>query len=69
MPTTTPLTDAINALTTYANETTGQSDTTLSDAVETLVSGYGGGDFITYYTGSGAPSSSLGEDGDIYLEV
>lgn len=22
-----------------------------------------------YYTGSGAPSSSLGENGDIYLEV
>lgn len=40
---TTPLTDAINALTRYANETTGQSDTTLSDAVGTLVAGYGGG--------------------------
>ena len=39
----TPLTDAINALTTYANETTGASDTTLSDAVATLVSGYGQG--------------------------
>ncbi len=38
-----PLTDAINALTRYANETTGQSDTTLSDAVETLVEGYGHG--------------------------
>ena len=34
-----PLTDAINALTRYANETTGASDTTLSDAVETLVAG------------------------------
>lgn len=43
MPTATPLTDAINALTQYANETTGQSDTTLSDAVGTLVAGYGGG--------------------------
>lgn len=43
MPTTTPLTDAINALTQYANETTGASDTTLSDAVGTLVAGYGGG--------------------------
>ena len=39
----TPLTDAINALTAYANETTGASDTTLSDAVESLVAGYGGG--------------------------
>lgn len=43
MSTTTPLTDAINALTTYANEITGKSDTTLSDAVESLVDGYGGG--------------------------
>lgn len=39
----TPLTDAINALTTYANTVTGASDTTLSDAVATLASGYGGG--------------------------
>ena len=37
----TPLTDSINALTTYANEVTGGSDTTLSDAVHTLASGYG----------------------------
>lgn len=39
----TPLTDSINALTRYANETTGATDTTLSDAVESLVAGYGGG--------------------------
>ena len=39
----TPLTDSINALTTYANEVTGASDTTLSDAVHSLASGYGGG--------------------------
>ena len=38
----TPLTDAINALTTYANSVTGESDTTLSDAVYSLASGYGG---------------------------
>ena len=38
-----PLTDAINALTTYANTVTGASDTTLSDAVATLAAGYGGG--------------------------
>ena len=43
----TPLTDAINALTAYANETTGASDTTLSDAVESLVAGYGGGGWST----------------------
>lgn len=41
----TPLTDAINALTTYANTVTGKTppDTTLSDAVATLADGYGGG--------------------------
>ena len=39
----TPLTDAIEALTTYSNTVTGASDTTLSDAVATLASGYGGG--------------------------
>lgn len=39
----TPLTDGINALTAYANEVTGASDTNLSDAVESLVAGYGGG--------------------------
>lgn len=38
-----PLTDAITALTTYANGVTGASDTTLSDAVSTLADGYGGG--------------------------
>lgn len=37
------LADGIEAMTTYANETTGASDTTLSDAVRTLVDGYGGG--------------------------
>lgn len=39
----TPLTDSINALTAYANEVTGGSDTNLSDAVHTLASGYGVG--------------------------
>ena len=38
-----PLTDKINALTAYANEVTGESDTTLSDAVASLASGYGQG--------------------------
>ena len=42
----TPLTDSINALTAYANETTGASDTTLSDAVGRLCKGYGGGDNV-----------------------
>lgn len=36
-----PLTDGLTALITYANEVTGQEDTTLSDAVETLASWYG----------------------------
>ena len=38
-----PLTDAIEALTQYANTVTGASDQTLSEAVATLASGYGGG--------------------------
>lgn len=37
------LADGIVALTTYSNEITGESDTTLSDAVRTLADGYGGG--------------------------
>lgn len=36
------LADGIEAMTTYANEVTGESDTTLSDAVRTLADGYGG---------------------------
>lgn len=39
----TPLTDRINSLTSQANAATGASDTTLSDAVETLIDGYGQG--------------------------
>ena len=42
----TPLTDSIEALTTYANQVTGASDTNLSDAVYTLAQGYGGEDFV-----------------------
>lgn len=37
------LTSRIQALTTYANEITGASDTTLADAVATLADGYGSG--------------------------
>lgn len=43
-----PLTDAINALTRYANETTGANDQTLSEAVGTLVAGYGQGGGIDW---------------------
>lgn len=46
----------------------------------TLLSGYtahdragdsisGAVSFVTYYTGSTAPSDSLGSDGDIYLQI
>lgn len=38
-----PLVEGLTALTAYANEVTGASDTTLSDAVESLVAGYGSG--------------------------
>lgn len=52
----TPLTDAINALTTYANTVTSKTppDTTLSDAVATLASGYGGGGWTTDGIATGA---------------
>lgn len=61
MPSNTPLTDAINALTQYANETTGQSDTTLSTAVGTLVAGYGGGGGISIddLATNSAPSGAI----------
>ena len=39
----TPLTDKIIALTALANATTGASDTTLTDAINTLIAGFGGG--------------------------
>ena len=39
----TPLTDRINSLTSQANAVTEASDTNLSDAVNTLIAGYGGG--------------------------
>lgn len=59
----TPLTDSINALTAYANEVTGQSDTNLSDAVHTLASGYGGGsnnvEFGTYTPASDVFASQV----------
>jgi len=33
----------LNALLTYANETTGADDTNIGDAINTLCAGYGGG--------------------------
>lgn len=53
----TPLTDSINALTQYANETTGKSDITLSDAVGSLVEGYGGGSKVI--TGTYTPTEDV----------
>lgn len=56
-----PLTDGINALTAYANEITGESDTTLSDAVASLASGYGqggGGTGLVYEEGTYTAASS-----------
>lgn len=53
----TPLTDGINALTQYANEVTGKQDTTLSDAVGSLVEGYGGDGYSIDDIASGALTS------------
>ncbi len=44
----TPLTDRINSLTSQANAATGASDTTLSDAISSLIEGYGSTSPITY---------------------
>lgn len=66
----TPLTDSINALTTYANEVTGASDTTLSDAVHTLVSGYGGSaTLITKTITANGTYSASDDSADGYSEV
>lgn len=71
----TPLTDSINALTTYANGVTGASDTTLSDAVRTLASGYGQGDSGSGLAGKNViffgDSISYGEgnNGHSYVDI
>lgn len=68
----TPLTDGINALTTYANGVTGASDTTLSDAVHTLASGYGGGGSATLITKAitaNGTYSAEDDDADGYSSV
>lgn len=67
----TPLTDSINALTTYANEVTGTSDTNLSDAVHTLASGYGGGSatLITKTITANGTYSAEDDDADGYSSV
>lgn len=54
----TPLTDAIVALTTYANTVTGESDTTLSAAVDSLAAGYGQGGIMSLIDTVTVPSDS-----------
>ena len=46
----TPLTDRIEALTASANAVTGESDTTLTDAVGRLIGGYGNGGIDVTFT-------------------
>lgn len=66
----TPLTDSINALTAYANGVTGASDTTLSDAVHTLASGYGGSaTLITKTITANGTYSASDDSADGYSEV
>lgn len=57
----TPLTDNINALITYANSVTGASDTTLSQVFATLANGYSGGGSgtITYQNVDGKPLTAM----------
>ena len=67
----TPLTDSINALTAYANEVTGGSDTNLSDAVHTLASGYGGGlkPVKTFVVSESWENDTLGNGANLYNTV
>lgn len=60
------LADGIEAMTTYSNEITGESDTTLSDAVRTLADGYGGGGEVAtgYFFGNGGLAVSIPCDFD-----
>ncbi len=60
----TPLTDAITSLTTYANGITGKSDTNLPDAVRSLADGYGQGGG---YTGIEVKTDSNGYITDYIL--
>lgn len=64
-----PLTDAINALTTYANTVTGASDTTLSDAVATLAAGYGGGGTPEVLPAEYTAVNYVQNSGDAYINT
>lgn len=63
----TPLTDGITALTTYANEVTGASDTNLSDAVYSLAEGYGQGGASNVVTGT-FKSATVGASVDVDVD-
>lgn len=65
----TPLTDSINALTAYANEVTGASDTTLSDAVHALAQGYGQGGTPKWKDFSGGNIQAIIGDGNSYINT
>lgn len=50
----------LDALLTFANETTGESDTSIGDAIQTLCAGYGGGGYSLDDIASGAePSGAI----------
>lgn len=52
-----PGAEALQALINYSNEVTGESNTTLSDAVESLVVGYGGGSGSAITSGTYTPTA------------
>jgi hypothetical protein len=54
----------LDALLTYANETTGESDTSIGDAIQTLCAGYGGGGYSLDDIASGAEPSGAIEISD-----
>ena len=60
--------EKVSSMLNEANETTGVSDTTLYDAIHTLIDGYGrgGGDEYNLYAGENAPTSA--DDGDLWVE-
>ena len=59
------LTSRIQALTAYANEVTGESDTTLSDAVASLADGYGSGSGGAHVIASGTFTGDGGHAANI----
>jgi hypothetical protein len=64
----TPLTDAINALITYSNSVTGESDTNLSDAVYSLAEGYGQGGGVSNVVTGTFKSTATAESVDVDVD-